>query len=70
MATDVESGYLGAATHAALAVVAVFEGMAFKSRTAKLLAGCVFGWHAFAAFWHIQERQRSKTGADESLSKM
>jgi len=58
MATDVESGYLGAATHAALAVVAVFEGVAFKSRTAKLLAGCVFGWHAYATFYHLRERQQ------------
>lgn len=57
---DVESGYLGAATHGALAIVAVFEGVAFKSRTAKLLAGCVFGWHAYATLYHLRERQKAK----------
>jgi len=57
---DVESGYLGAMTHGALAVTAVCEGLAFKSRTGKLLAGCVFGWHAYAVFYHVRERQERK----------
>ena len=60
MAKDVESGYLGAATHGALAVAAVFEGLAFKSRIGKLLAGCVFGWHAYATFYHIGKERRKK----------
>jgi hypothetical protein len=63
MATDVESGYLGAVTHGALAVVAAFEGMAFKSRTAKLLAGAVFGWHAYATFYHLREKREEKRRA-------
>ncbi len=57
---DVESGYLGAATHGALAIAAVCEGLAFKSRVGKLLAGCVFGWHAYATFYHLRERENER----------
>lgn len=63
---DVESGYLGAATHGALAVTAVCEGLAFKSRLGKLLAGCVFGWHAYAMFYHLRERRSERQGREEN----
>lgn len=66
MATDVESGYLGAVTHGALAIAAVFEGMAFKSRTGKLLAGAVCGWHLFATVYHVRERQEEKKRCSQS----
>lgn len=62
---DVESGYLGAATHGALAVTAVCEGLAFKSRLGKLLAGCVFGWHAYAVFYHLHESQKERQSRRE-----
>jgi hypothetical protein len=57
---DVNSGYLGAAIHGALAVVAVCEGLALKSRQGKLLAGSIFGWHAYAMLYHINERRNTR----------
>lgn len=57
---DVESGLLGAATHAALAVVGVVEGKAFKSRIGKFLAGCATGWHVYAVFYHLCEHEKRR----------
>lgn len=57
---DVESGLLGAATHAALAVVGVIEGKAFKSRLGKFLAGCATGWHLFAVLYHVREHAKRR----------
>jgi hypothetical protein len=50
---DIESGYLGAVTHAVLAAVAAVEGAQFKSRIGKLAAGCAFGWHVHAVYYHL-----------------
>lgn len=59
MADVVNSGYTGAATHGALAALAVVEAVGFKSRWAKLLAGCCAGWHLYATYYHVAERRAS-----------
>lgn len=53
---DIESGWTGAATHGAMVVLAVAEGIGFKSRWAKLLAGACTGWHLYATYYHIKGR--------------
>jgi hypothetical protein len=51
-----DSGYLGSATHAALALAGLVEARAAKSRSRSLLTGCLIGWHIFAAIYDFRKR--------------
>lgn len=53
-----DSGLLGAATHAALALAGVYEAKTSKTKTRSFLTGCIIGWHAFAAIYHVVENKK------------
>jgi hypothetical protein len=49
-----ESGMLGAMTHAALALAGAYEACTSRSRARKFLIGAVIGWHVYATYWHLR----------------
>jgi hypothetical protein len=56
---ELDSGYLGAVIHAALAVAGLIEWRTAKSRPRILLTGAVVGWHLYSTIYHLTRAERT-----------